>query len=50
MTKDRAINHLVYEGESRPAGVHPARWQAMLAHLKRECVTIEENEVIYHDK
>lgn len=48
MTKNRAINYLVYNGEAKPDGITQARWAAMLAHLKRECVTVTETEVTYH--
>jgi len=50
MMKDTAINYLVYRGEAKPEGISSARWAAMLSHLKRECVTIKGDEVIYHDK
>lgn len=32
----KMLNWLTYIGEERPPGIHPARWRAMVAHLKRE--------------
>jgi hypothetical protein len=50
MTKDRAINWLVYLGEVKPDEVvSEYRWKAMLNHLQTQCVTITDDEVIYHD-
>lgn len=30
------LNWLIYHGELRPPEISPARWKAMVAHLKRE--------------
>ena len=59
MTKDRAINWVIYHGEEKPTNItNPCcdevisdeRWKAMVNHLKTQCVTITKNSVVYHDE
>jgi hypothetical protein len=50
MTKDRAINWVIYNGEHKPTeGISDARWKAMVNHLKTQCLTITKDSIVYHD-